>query len=149
MFDSHSAFQLIQKQIDLGPRLPGSDASFELSDLIKNELKNTKWKVEYQDFQYKKTNLRNIVIRTPDEPLIYIIGTHYDTRKYSDKEITQEKRLEPVPGANDGASGTALLIEMAKSLNPDHYPGLGFVFFDAEDQGQIDGPAILVMQTGQ
>lgn len=138
-FEGLNALQLIEKQIELGPRIPGSDASYELSTLVRNELKKTKWIVEYQDFQFNGINLRNIIIKTPDNPIKILLGTHYDTRKYSDEEIIKEKRLRPVPGANDGGSGTALLIELAKTLDPKNYPGLGFVLFDAEDQGKIDG----------
>jgi glutaminyl-peptide cyclotransferase len=138
-FEGHNALNFIQRQLDLGPRLPGSAASRELSILIKNELMNTKWDVEYQDFTYKDTSLRNILLRSSDGPNKIILGTHYDTRRYSDQEKTQEKRSIPVPGANDGASGTALLVELAKSIDPSDYPGLGIVLFDAEDQGRVDG----------
>jgi len=138
-FNSNNALHTINKQIELGPRIPGSESSKDFSKIVHRELANTKWKIENQEFNYRGTNLTNIIIKNPSDHISFIIGTHYDTRRFSDREKSVEKRSIPVPGANDGASGTAILIELAKSLEPDQYPGLGFVLFDAEDQGEING----------
>jgi Zn-dependent M28 family amino/carboxypeptidase len=63
---------------------------------------------------------------------------HYDSRIYADHDPDQTKRQEPVPGANDGASGVAVLLELARTLPSETVP-VWLVFFDAEDNGKIPG----------
>ena len=80
---------------------------------------------------------RNIIARKGAGPLI-ILGAHYDTRPLADLDPDPAKRHLPVPGANDGASGVAILLELARVLdNPAREVWL--VFFDAEDKGFIEG----------
>ena len=67
-----------------------------------------------------------------------ILGAHYDTRMFADNDPDPAKRLDPVPGANDGASGVAVLLELARVLPKDSVP-VWLVFFDAEDNGRIEG----------
>ena len=63
----------------------------------------------------------------------------YDSRMVADQDPDPAKRSEPVPGANDGASGVAVLLELARIL-PEDFPGtVWLVFFDAEDNGNIPG----------
>jgi Zn-dependent M28 family amino/carboxypeptidase len=73
-----------------------------------------------------------------DQPWI-ILGAHYDTRFYANMDSDIEKQLQPVPGANDGASGVAVLLELARVLPDDLNKNIWLVFFDAEDQGSIEG----------
>jgi Zn-dependent M28 family amino/carboxypeptidase len=68
-----------------------------------------------------------------------IIGAHFDTRIYADQDPDPQKRALPVPGANDGASGVAVLLELARVLPPDLPGEIWLVFFDAEDNGSIPG----------
>jgi Zn-dependent M28 family amino/carboxypeptidase len=78
-----------------------------------------------------------IAYRGATRPQI-ILGAHYDTRMFADNDPDPSKQLEPVPGANDGASGVAVLLELARVLPADSAP-VWLVFFDAEDNGRIEG----------
>jgi Zn-dependent M28 family amino/carboxypeptidase len=99
------------------------------------------WEVEFQNFTYGAIKLRNIVSRSPDSSQAIspvIIGAHYDTRIFAD--FDENNPEEPVPGANDGASGVAVLIELARVLDTSSLSNpVWMVFFDAEDNGRIPG----------
>jgi Zn-dependent M28 family amino/carboxypeptidase len=75
--------------------------------------------------------------RTDDPPQI-LLGAHYDSRIYANRDSDPSKWTQPVPGADDGASGVAVLLELARTL-PDNSVPLWLVFFDAEDNGEIQG----------
>jgi hypothetical protein len=78
-----------------------------------------------------------------------IIGAHYDSRIFSDKDVEPDKRLEPMPGANDGGSGVGVLLELARVLSENYTPNceIRLVFFDAEDNGRIAPWDTLLPQT--
>jgi Zn-dependent M28 family amino/carboxypeptidase len=82
--------------------------------------------------------IKNIVGRRGAGHGRTILGAHYDTRLVADQDPDPAKRLDPVPGANDGASGVAVLLELARTL-PTDILDVELVFFDAEDNGYIDG----------
>ena len=82
--------------------------------------------------------IRNIIAKRNDEAPQIILGAHYDTRMVADNDPDMSKRSEPVAGANDGASGVAVLLELARSLPKDTVP-TWLVFFDTEDNGKIEG----------
>ena len=68
-----------------------------------------------------------------------LIGAHYDSRYYSDQDPDPSSRNKPVPGANDGASGVSVLLELARTIPEASRKNVWLVFFDAEDQGRING----------
>ncbi len=78
-----------------------------------------------------------------------VLGAHYDTRIHADWDPDLRKTLQPVPGANDGGSGVAVLLELARQLpayfqgadgsDPEIQATIWLVFFDAEDNGRIEG----------
>jgi Zn-dependent M28 family amino/carboxypeptidase len=84
--------------------------------------------------------VRNVVATRggPSGPAI-ILGAHFDTRQFADQDPTLANRKLPVPGANDGASGVAVLLEIARSLPADSKIPVRLVFFDTEDQGDLPG----------
>jgi Zn-dependent M28 family amino/carboxypeptidase len=91
-----------------------------------------------QHFSYRGIGLANIIARHPGErgPWI-ILGAHFDTRPMSDRDPAQPR--QPVPGANDGASGVAVLLGLAHALPAGSLPcEIWLAFFDAEDSGGID-----------
>lgn len=97
------------------------------------------WHVTLQNFTYLGVACANIVGRWGSyDNASLILGAHYDTRPRADQEANVTERMQPVVGANDGASGVAVLLELAHAL-PEAVRGLvEFVFFDAEDSGNIN-----------
>jgi Zn-dependent M28 family amino/carboxypeptidase len=135
-FDGNNAINYIEKQIEFGPRIPGSDSSNAVEELIIIEMESSGWIIKNQNFVFDRKNLTNIIAKSSDSPPKIIIGTHYDTRAFSDNESSLSLKKIPVPGANDGASGTAVLLELGRVLSREEYD-IWLVFFDAEDQGNI------------
>lgn len=137
-FDGQRAFVYIEKQLSFGYRIPGSQASIDTSIFIRDILEENGWTVSFQEFDYDGVSIRNIIATQNDSSSNVILGTHYDTRLISDQELTEGTQLIPVPGANDGASGTAILLELSHHIK-EVDKSIWLVFFDAEDQGGIDG----------
>ena len=135
-FDGNNAMYYIERQIELGPRIPGSASSVAMRGFIKKEMELSGWIVENQNFTFDQENLTNVIAKSSNSPPKIIFGTHYDTRAFSDNELSQSLKQTPVPGANDGASGTAVLLELGRTLSREELD-IWFVFFDAEDQGNI------------
>jgi Zn-dependent M28 family amino/carboxypeptidase len=110
-----------------------------MGDWIVQELKDHGWRVEEQIFPYREFQGRNIIgIGGPGIGEWVILGAHYDTRPISDRD--QHNPMKPVPGANDGGSGVAVLLELARVLQPQNLQRpVWLVFFDLEDSGGIDG----------
>ena len=136
-FDGSNAIYYIERQIEFGPRIPGSASSDAMRDFIKKEMELSGWIVNNQNFIFDQVNLTNVIAKSSNSPPKIIIGTHYDTRALSDNELSQSLKQTPVPGANDGASGTAVLLELGRTLSIEELD-IWFVFFDAEDQGNIN-----------
>jgi len=138
-FSGELALKDIVYQTSLGPRFPGSAGHDKIIDWIVSRIEDVGWIAEIQDTTINNLRIRNIIAkRDTDEPKI-IIGAHYDTRMYADRDPDPQKRAEPVPGANDGASGVAVLLELARTLPADLDRDVWLVFFDAEDNGNILG----------
>lgn len=134
-FSGDQAYAHILEQCALGPRPTGSVANRTAGDAIVAHLRQWDWAVEVQEFTYRQTPVRNIIGRAGKGPVI-IVGAHYDTRRAAD----QEDPYQPVPGANDGASGTAVLMELARTLDKTRLRyQVWLAFFDAEDNGNLDG----------
>ena len=92
----------------------------------------------YQEQRYnKRYNLENIIARfNPDAEFQTVISAHWDTRPWADLEDLRQDRDQPIIGANDGASGVAVLLELAKIMGENPPPiGVNLVFFDGEDLG--------------
>jgi glutaminyl-peptide cyclotransferase len=143
-FDGERAYGHVVAQVNFGPRITGTPPSIEAGAYILRHLKLSGWKAEFQPFNYKGTQARNIIARANvgKGPTV-ILGAHYDTRKRADKD--KDRPNEPVPGANDGASGTAVILELARSLDLDRVPNeICLALFDAEDNGELDGWAWIV-----
>jgi glutaminyl-peptide cyclotransferase len=140
MFDGQQAYDLVARQIEFGFRPTGSAASWATGDWIIDRLMDAGWETESQSFDYQGITARNIVGKSPgtEEKPIVILGAHYDTRRRADQDPLNPDK--PVLGANDGASGTAVLLELALSLDLDRVPyDVWLAFFDAEDNGNLDG----------
>ena len=138
-FDAGSAWDFLEYQVTLGPRPVGSAAHGQTVEWIFETLNEFEWETEIQESSKLGHPIRNIVARRGEgEPWI-ILGAHYDTRLISDEDSDPDKRTAPVLGANDGASGVAVLLELARVLPYDLDLQIWLVFFDAEDNGNIPG----------
>jgi len=137
-FDSSRAYADVQTQVAFGPRIPGSEGHTKVEAWIRTELESAGWAVEIQQMERLGHPIYNIIAKRNDLAPEIILGAHYDTRMIADNDPDSTKRTEPVPGANDGASGVAVLLELARSLPTDTVP-VWLVFFDAEDNGRIAG----------
>lgn len=138
-FDGERAFQQVQAQMALGPRPAGSDADRKTGDYILAQLREQGWQVEEQEFVYRDVPGRNIIGKA-GAGSVAIIGAHYDTRRLADQDPDPALRSQPVPGANDGASGVAVLLELARTLDKSRLKNeVWLTFFDAEDNGRLNG----------
>jgi glutaminyl-peptide cyclotransferase len=136
-FDGQRAFQDVQAQVAFGARVPDSQAHAKTILYIQKQLQNAGWQSKVQATNWKGFSVQNIIAYRTDQTPQIILGAHYDTRLLSDQD-TGARRSEPVPGANDGASGVAVLLELARTLPSEVVP-TWLVFFDAEDNGELDG----------
>jgi glutaminyl-peptide cyclotransferase len=135
-FDGQRAYAYVQAQCDLGPRPAGSAGARATARYIAGELQRLGWRPSYQDFTYRGVALQNVTARRGDSGPAIIIGAHYDTRARADRDALRP--TEPVPGASDGASGVAVLLELARVLGAPRQTII-LAFFDAEDQGDLNG----------
>ncbi|HEU0294055.1 MAG TPA: M28 family peptidase [Anaerolineales bacterium] len=137
-FDGERAYADVQTQVAFGPRIPETDGHAKTVEWIREELVKAGWQVEIQESEALGHPIRNIVAKRKDASPQVILGAHYDTRLHADSDPDPETSLKPVPGANDGASGVAVLLELARTL-PEDTGDLWLVFFDAEDNGRFEG----------
>lgn len=137
-FDGNHAHADIQTQLDFGPRTPGSEGHVKIREWMLTELESAGWIVEVHESNRLGHPIYNLVAKRSEEAPQIILGAHYDSRFFADNDPDASKHTEPVPGANDGASGVAVLLELARSL-PKDSPPTWLVFFDTEDQGRVEG----------
>ena len=139
-FSAERAMTYVEAQMDFGPRITGTEAHREMGDWMVRELNSNGWDVLIQPFSpLPDVEARNFIAYKGSGPVI-ILGAHYDTRIYSDEDPDPANHEKPVPGANDGASGVAVLLELARTLDVDSTDHtICLAFFDAEDNGRIPG----------
>jgi hypothetical protein len=141
-FDGQRAYGYLRQMCALGNRMSGSQGMLRQQELIATHFKQLGIDVEFQRFEgthpitQKPVPMANIIVRFfPDRGKRILMCAHYDTRPLPDQDPNPRLRREGLfVGANDGASGVAVLMELAhhvKSL-PERY-GLDFVLFDAEE----------------
>jgi Zn-dependent M28 family amino/carboxypeptidase len=134
-FDENRAFQDAQTQLSFGVRYPGSIGHAKTQDWIVAELEKNNWQVQLFEYPYFDMTITNIVAHRDGTAPHILFGAHYDTRLLADQDPNDPQ--EPVLGANDGASGVAVLIELARVI-PENIPNeITLAFFDFEDQGGI------------
>jgi Zn-dependent M28 family amino/carboxypeptidase len=138
-FSGERAYQDVEYQLSLGPRYVGSPGHSETSRWITSKLDDSGWETTIQEGELMGFPIMNIIAKRGSGVPWIIFGAHYDTRIFADKDEHPEHRNLPVPGANDGASGVAFLLEFARILPADLPYKIWLVFFDAEDNGNING----------
>lgn len=138
-FSGDRAYQLLGEYMQFQPRVTGSPGWQQAGDYIIDQVSDAGWQVEEQGFEYMNTPVRNIIAKKGSGPVL-IIGAHYDGRRRSDKDPDPAKRDLPMPGANDGGSGTVILLELARHIDAEQLGReVWLTFFDAEDNGGLDG----------
>ncbi len=134
--DADRAMAYLTAQTDLGPRNPGSDGHKAGRDYLAAELKKWADEVHLQPFTHKKIEMWNIAATFGEGENPVLLCAHWDTRPFAEHDPKKENRKTPILGANDGASGVAVLLEMARQFHaaPLPYPVV-IVLFDGEDYG--------------
>lgn len=137
-FDGSQALASVGAQLALGPRWPGSPGHLAVREYIIDSLSTSGWEIEEQEVDYQGFSGLNIIARAnQDLEQLFILGAHYDTRRLADETPGGVEKGLTVPGAVDGASGVAVLLELAESLDLDRVPGeVWLAFFDLEDNGR-------------
>jgi glutaminyl-peptide cyclotransferase len=131
-FDGKRAFAHVAKQVSFGPRPSGSQAIVQLQDYLHSELKSYGCTVETDAFNSDtpagRLPMKNILVKIPGEkPGVILLGTHYDTKK-----------LDNFVGADDGGSSTAVMLELARLLCPQHGKyAVWIAFFDGEEAVKV------------
>ena len=145
VFNADSAYQMVQKQVDFGPRVCNSPAHTACGDYLVQEFKKyadevTEQKAVVKNFDGKKLNIRNIIASfNPTASKRILISAHWDSRPYADQDADAANHNKPILAADDGGSGVAVMLEMAR-LMKNTKPGIGvdLICFDAEDLGKSD-----------
>lgn len=145
-FYADSCYYFVKYQVDLGPRVPGSKAHQQCVEWIKNFFEARNWKVELQKFPATTFDRKNwigtnIIARyKPALKQRILLCAHYDTRPFADRDTEKNKKLS-IAGANDGASGVAVLMTIAQAIQqmPLQAVGVDVVLFDLEDYGNAGG----------
>ncbi len=136
-FDGGRAYQDVIEQVDIGARYPGSVGHEQVLAYLHEELLQSGWVVEEQIAVIQGKEITNLIASRDDEQTYILLGAHYDNRIYADQDPVEPRRTSHVPGANDGGSGVAVLLELARTL-PKLQVSIRLVFFDAEDNGGIE-----------
>ena len=134
-FDGTQANESVKFQTSLGPRVPGSAESSALRDSIKSNL--TGWAITESTHHWGGMTLTNL-FATWNKGMgsEVILAAHYDTRHKAERDSNESLRNKPILGANDGASGVAVLLELARHIpTMDLQHEVTLFFTDAEDQG--------------
>ncbi len=143
VFNSDTAYQHVATQVAFGPRNPNSSGHDQCKNWLIDKLNSYGAKVVTQDFEAQtytgiKFQATNIIGQyNPENPKRILLAAHWDTRFIAEEDADSDRKDEPIPGADDGASGVGVLLEIARLLqeNPIEL-GVDILLFDAEDQGE-------------
>ncbi len=144
-FDADSAYQYVKAQVDFGPRMPNSKGHVACGNYLADKLAEHGAKVtnQYADllaFDGTLLKARNIIgSYKPESKKRIALFAHWDTRPWADNDPDEKNHKTPILGANDGASGVGVLLEIARLINQQQPElGIDIIFFDAEDWGSSD-----------
>lgn len=142
-FDADSAWNYLQAQCQFGPRNPGSEGHRRCRDWLIGEARRRGGEVFVQTFSHRMPHngelveLSNIVVRFGLGRPLLMLAAHWDTRPWADEDKDPRNHQTPILGANDGASGVAVLLEIMRMVSLQSPPrSLLFAFWDGEDLGR-------------
>ncbi len=142
-FSSDSAYYYVEQQVAFGPRVPGSEAHEQCANYFVDFFTRLNIKVYNQEFKArtfdgKILDGRNIIAAiNPEAKKRILLSAHWDSRPFADHDNDETKHYTPIDGANDGASGVGVLMEIARQMSISK-PNIGvdIILFDLEDYGQ-------------
>lgn len=151
-FNTDSAYLYVKQQVDFGPRFPNNEAHGKCAKFLEKKLKSFGFSTITQigkatTFNNKKITIKNIIGEyNPEAKKRILLFAHWDSRPFADQD--SKNMTKPILGANDGASGVGILIEVARqiAINKPEI-GVDIIFFDAEDYGQPAGMSNTVSET--
>ncbi len=154
-FNSDSAYFFVERQVQFGPRVPNSQPHRETAAFLINRLKSYGAVVVEQDFQaftfdHQQLKLKNIIASFfPEATKRILLAAHWDTRPIADKD--DKNKSASFDGANDGASGVGVLLEIARLLSSNEATrvGIDIILFDGEDWGEREGMPAVELPDGQ
>lgn len=144
-FDGAAAYQLVERQLAFGPRIPGTEGHRAMAEWLEAYLSERADTLVVQRFEHVTVAGATIQLfnylarfRPADEAPALLLLTHWDTRPVSDAASDPDERARPVPGANDGASGTAILLQLTEMFRQDPPPrNVDILIVDGEDYGDF------------
>lgn len=141
--NADSAYAFVKKQVDFGPRVPNTEPHVQCGNYFIDQFKAYGWQVDIQSFDAKTYDdrilkSRNITasFKAPNAKRTVLLAAHWDTRHVADKDT--KDTLKPIMGANDGASGVGILLEIARTVSQAKVKptvNIDIVLFDSEDHG--------------
>ena len=143
-FNGDSAYYFVKAQCDFGPRVPGSMAHQQCAEWFVATLNGYADTVFVQDFKTRLYNGKvmegkNIIAAfNPNAKKRIIVAAHWDSRPFADNDPDENNWQKPIDGANDGASGCGIMMEMARVMKTNRINpqiGIDLIFFDLEDYG--------------
>lgn len=141
-FDGNNAYNLVKAQCDFGPRVPGTPAHSKCAEWLEQQLRDycdstIVQQAQVTTFDGTTLNIKNLIgIINPDADNRILLLAHWDCRPWADNDPDPAKHKEPVMGANDAASGVAVLLELARVMNNKKPTvGVDILLTDAEDWG--------------
>lgn len=139
-FNAARAFDDLKYQVANGPRTPDSAAHQRVVEYINKQLSDARWVVSNQELLVSGKQIHNIYGDFGAGMQWILFGAHYDSRLFADHDPVISNRKYPVLGANDGASGVSVLLELGRVIPTSIKSNIKvtLVFFDAEDNGNID-----------
>ncbi len=145
-FNEDSAYSYVAKQVSFGPRVPGTKAHLDCAKWLFEKMSEYTKDVKIQNFDAvlynnKTVKGKNIIASfNSNSKKRILFGAHWDSRPYADHDPDTKNHNTPIDGANDGASGVGVLIEIARQLSlKQPNVGIDIIFFDVEDYGEPQG----------
>ena len=147
-YDGEGALAMTRRQCDFGPRVPGTAAHAQCAEWLTSALQASCDTVVVQTATVSTARsgslgIKNIIgIINPDSEQRLLLMAHWDTRPWADNDSDPANHSKPVTGANDGASGVGVLLQLAHQLKSEGTTlGIDIVLVDAEDMGENDNEA--------